>query len=112
SYDGLGRILGQTDALGQLTATQYLDLAARDVVTLANGLGTTKTYDAAGRLASLGDTAPDGTSLGVTRYFYDAGGRLAATQGPTGVCQWVLYDSVGRKAADIDGNGSMTEYKY
>lgn len=112
SYDGLGRILGRTDALGQLTATQYLDLAASDVLTLASGLASTKTYDAAGRLASLVDAAPDGTVLGVTHYFYDAGGRLVATQDPTGVCQWVLYDSAGRKAADIDGNGSMTEYKY
>ena len=34
------------------------------------------------------------------------------TQDPTGVRQWMVYDDVGRKVADVDATGRLTEYAY
>ncbi|NML48462.1 LysM peptidoglycan-binding domain-containing protein [Ramlibacter sp. G-1-2-2] len=112
NYDGLGRLRSQADALGQVSATDWQDAALKDVSTLANTLVTTRVHDAAGRLASVSDYGTGNVLLGTTRYFYDAAGRLRATKDPTGVCQWTLYDDAGRKVADIDGNGTFTEYQY
>lgn len=110
-YDGLGRPLATTDALGRSTVSQYSDGGSRTTVTLAGGLVTTSAYDAAGRLVSVTPSGA-GVALGTTTYAYDALGRLRMTQDPTGVRSWVLYDAAGRKAADIDGNGSVIEYRY
>jgi YD repeat-containing protein len=112
SYDGLGRIVGNTDALGQTTFTSYGDAVAKDVITLANGLVTSNTYDAAGRLASVAQANGAAVVLGETRYWYSTAGRLRMTQDPTGARTWIIPDADGRKAADIDANGTMTEYRY
>jgi YD repeat-containing protein len=110
-YDGLGRLFSTTDALGRLTVTDYQDTSRKTVVTLANQLVRTSTYSAAGELISVLESA-GGTSLAETRYFYDRNGRLRRTQDPTGVTTHILYDEAGRKVADIDGDGSLTEYRY
>ncbi|MBK6006911.1 LysM peptidoglycan-binding domain-containing protein [Ramlibacter ginsenosidimutans] len=112
TYDGLGRALATTNALGQVTVTQYDDVGRKTLVTQANGLLTTSSFDAAGRMFSVVQSNAAGAALGETRYFYDAENRLRMTQDPTGVRKWTLYDEAGRKTADIDGNGSMTEYAY
>ncbi|GAB3661473.1 LysM peptidoglycan-binding domain-containing protein [Ramlibacter alkalitolerans] len=112
TYDGLGRVLSTTDALGSVTLTQYADSAGKTVVTLANGLVKTSTYDKAGRLVSVAEGSAAGALLGETKYFYDADNRLRMTQDPTGARTWILYDAAGRKVADVDANGSMTEYAY
>src|SRR5262249_56078996 len=52
-YDGLGRLLVTTDALGRVTVNQYDNANRKTAVTLANGLTTTSTYDAAGNLVSV-----------------------------------------------------------
>ncbi|MBL0393036.1 LysM peptidoglycan-binding domain-containing protein [Ramlibacter monticola] len=112
TYDGLGRVLTSTNALGQVTVTQYDDAAGKTVVTLTNGLVTTSAYDAAGRLVAVTRSDAAAASLGETRYFYDAGNRLRMTEDATGVRSWAMYDAAGRKVADIDGNGRMTEYAF
>jgi YD repeat-containing protein len=112
THDGLGRVLSSTNALGQLTLTQYADAAGKTIVTLANGLLTTSAYDAAGRLVSMTDSNAAAAVLGEKKYFYDASNRLRMTQDATGVRSWTIYDAAGRKAADVDGNGTMTEYLY
>lgn len=112
TYDGLGRALSRSNALGQVELTQHDDAGRKTVVTLANGLASTSAYDAAGRLVSVAQSSAATGALGETRYFYDAGNRLRMTQDPTGVRSWVLYDEAGRKSADVDGNGTMTEYAY
>ena len=112
TYDGLGRVLTTTDAMGQVTLTQYTDSGNKTSVTLGNGLVTSSSYDAAGRLFSVQQSSTAGTVLGETRNFYDVGNRLRMTQDPTGVRAWMLYDAAGRKVADVDGNGTLTEYTY
>ena len=56
------------------------------------------------------------TAIGPDRstslYRYDNLGRLWMTVDPTGRRQYMMYDSVGRKVADIDADGSVTEYRY
>jgi YD repeat-containing protein len=112
TYDGLGRAVSSTNPLGQLAVTQYDDAGRRTVLTLATGLVTTSVYDAAGRLATVSQASASGAGLGQTRYFHDPDNRLRMTQDPTGVRSWLLYDEAGRRTADIDGNGTMTEYSY
>ena len=113
TYDGLGRVLTLSDPLGQVTVNMYGDQSPTVVTTQPNGLVLTSWRDKGGQVTSVdvGLTAGSST-LGRTSYFYDADGRLRMTQDPTGVRHWMLYDDAGRKIADIDGNGSMTEYTY
>lgn len=111
TYDGMGRVLTATDALGNITLTKYDDANNKTVVTLANGLATTYAYDAAGELLSVVQ-ANGATALGTTSYAYDKNGRLCMKQDPTGVKQYCLYDEAGRKVAEVDGTGSLIEYVY
>ncbi|SFC97263.1 RHS repeat protein, partial [Collimonas sp. OK412] len=111
TYDGLGRILTSKDAANQLTISSYDDANHKTTVTQANGLSTISAYDQAGRLVSV-QQSNAGQVLGTTQYVYDADDRLRMTQDPTGVRSFILYDDDGRKVADIDGNGSVTEYLY
>src|SRR5262249_20160221 len=99
-YDGLGRVLSSVDALGVTTLTQYSDATRKTVMTLANGLVATSTYDAAGNLASVVQSS-GGVTLGETDYFYDADGRLRRVVDPTGVQTHLLYDAAGRRIATI-----------
>ena len=112
TYDGLGRLLTTTDALGQATVRQYSDSAGTTVVTLASGLVSTSTFDRAGRLVSELRSSASSSNLGATRYYYDSLDRLCMTKDATGVSSFVLYDADGRKVGDIDGSGTMTEYSY
>jgi len=112
AYDGLGRLTGSIDAANQSTLSTYDDLNNKTTVTQANGLKTVSTYDQAGRLVSVLQATASNPNLGETKYFYDADGRLRMTQDPTGARAWMFYDEVGRKVADIDGTGSLTEYVY
>src|SRR5581483_405183 len=100
TYDGMGRVLSTTNALGVSTVTQHDDANRKTIVTLSNGLINTSTYDAAGRLVSVLQSKSTG-SLGETKYFYDADGRLRRSEDQTGVRTYVLYDEAGRKVGDV-----------
>lgn len=112
TYDGLGRVRAAVDAQGRLTVTEYHDADSKTVVTHANGLVTTQTYDKLGRLLSVLQTGAAAANLGETRYFHDAADRLRMTIDPAGSRHWMIYDAAGRKVADVDGNGTLTEYGY
>ncbi|HEY5723948.1 MAG TPA: LysM peptidoglycan-binding domain-containing protein [Allosphingosinicella sp.] len=110
-YDGLGRMIGSTDSSNQSTSFAFNDSAGTSVVTLANGLTQTSTYNRAGELISYVETATPGGSA-LTSFVYDSLGRLRWTVDATGQRTYVLYDRLGRKTADIEADGSMTEYGY
>jgi YD repeat-containing protein len=78
AYDGLGRLVATTDALGQVTTTTYDDAGRRTTQTLANGLLKIAAYDRAGRLISTLESSA-GAMANVTEYFHDAAGRLVMT---------------------------------
>ncbi|AYM96375.1 LysM peptidoglycan-binding domain-containing protein [Acidovorax sp. 1608163] len=112
TYDGMGRLLSTTNALGQTTVNTYDDAGNRTTIVAANGLRTIQTYNKAGQLISVQQATATVADLGKTQYFYDADGQLRMTQGPTGERNWTLLDEAGRKVADIDPTGTLTEYVY
>jgi len=115
-YDGLGRVTSQTvwTAAGtaSTTTTQYNDAGNSTSVTLANGLVTTSTFNGENELISVTNTGPGSQALGTTTYSYDVGGRLRMVTDPIGNRSYKLYDAAGRKVADIDSDGDLTEYVY
>lgn len=111
-YDGLGRITTSTDFNNVVTSIAYTDAtASTTTVTLASGLVQTSTYDRAGELISYAESG-SGMTTATTTYGYDILGRLRSTATPTGETSYILRDALGRKTADIDADGSMTEYRY
>src|SRR5262249_40605699 len=117
-YDGLGRVIAKITppldggAVRNLVVTQYDDAGGKTTVILGNGLNTISAYDKAGRLVSVTQSGIGQGILGTTTYAYDDNGNLLMTQDPTGVRHWSLYDEAGRKTADIDATGALTEYVY
>ncbi|PZE12972.1 hypothetical protein DMX10_13465, partial [Pseudomonas sp. 57B-090624] len=109
-YDGLGRAVSQVDASG--TRTMVYDGANRRVaVTNGAGLTVTQSYDTAGRLLGLTQTAA-GEATRTTLYAYDAAGRQVMVQDPTGGRSYTFYDEAGRVSARVDGTGAVVEYVY
>lgn len=123
-YDGLGRLLStirrdssaaaNDDAVTVTTTTAYLDSAHKIVTTLDSGMVRTELRNAAGQLVSLSDAGSVAGSM-VTRTaqnFYDATGRLRATQDDTGARTYFFYDAAGRLSATVDATGSVTRTHY
>jgi len=110
AYDGMGRVVGQMDASGTRT-TVYNGSQRSIAVTSASGLTLTQTYDTQGRLVSIEETAV-GVASRITRYYYDAAGRLTMTQDATGVRTYTFYDALGRIGVQVDGAGNATGYTY
>ncbi len=113
AYDGLNRLTSTTDYNNVVTTIDFLDSSSITRVTLANGLQKTSTYNLAGELITYAESGT-GVNTSTTAYAYDNLGRLRRVTDPStpGVKSFILYDRVGRKVADIDGDGSLTEYKY
>jgi len=126
TYDGLGRVQTKTQWVSTVSGTTttrsstviYTDSTDTIQTTAANGLVTTQVYDKAGHLISVSYSGPGSQALGTTTYQYDADGRLAITNSPTGEKQYVIYDAAGRRvgevdqSADVDGSASLTQYVY
>lgn len=110
-YDGLGRLLSATNALGHISSSVYDDANRSVTTTQANGLLQTSVYDRNGQVLSLSEYDPASltTPLSSSRSVYDADGQVRATQDANGVITHVLYDEVGRAVAGIDGNGALSE---
>ncbi|WP_168356217.1 LysM peptidoglycan-binding domain-containing protein [Lysobacter enzymogenes] len=111
-YDGLGRTIRTTGFNDAVTITQYDDAQRRTVVSFANGLVRTSSYNHAGELIALAESGSGGTVLSQVRYHYDADGRLRMTEDALGAKTHVLYDEAGRRVAEIDAAGALTEYVY
>lgn len=112
TYDGLGRLLSSQNALGQLDLTSYDDAGSKTIVSYKNGLVRVFTYDTLGRLVTAQDQNSTGTELGTSKSYYDDNGNLLMRNNPTGEKTWSLYNSGGVKTADIDADGTLTEYRY
>lgn len=117
SYDGLGRVTKTVDTASVQTLYSYDDAGRKTSVQFDNGQTTVQTFDTRGNLVctdvmGVGNTQADPKWLGKTEYFYDTLGRLFRTRDATGVSNYSLYESSGRKSADIAANGQLTEYFY
>jgi YD repeat-containing protein len=110
-YDGLGRLTASVDVHGGRTSIVFDDPATQTIVTLANGLVQTSTYDKTGALVAYteaGELMPTGT----TTYLYDPVGRPRVVTDANGIKRYALYDKVGRTVADVSQAGELTEYRY
>ncbi|MBO9713324.1 LysM peptidoglycan-binding domain-containing protein [Sphingomonas sp.] len=114
-YDGLGRLTASTDTNGATTSFVFVDSTAdnstKTIVTLANGYVQTSTFNKAGDLVSLVASGSYVTG-GTTSFQYDALGRARVATDAVGNKSYTLYDKAGRRTADIDSYGYVTEYRY
>jgi len=112
-YDGLGRLTSSTDLATGTTQIDFDDRYNKSIVTLANGLIRTSTYNDAGELISFVETRADTASPAVTTtYKYDSLGRQRIAIDPLLRKTYWLYDAIGRKVADIADDGTLVEYVY
>jgi len=107
--DGLGRVFVERhDMIGEIDTT-YLDSTDKITTLQMNNMLVTDTYDKAGRVSTSVDTM-SGVTQASSTFAYDAVGHLLRTTSAIGTSTWSLYDADGRKVADIDATGAMTEY--
>ena len=109
-YDGLGRVVSQTDSAGTRT-TVYNGINRTVAVTNSAGMTVAQAYDSKGRLISLTQTAT-GQVVRTTSYVYDNAGRQVMVQDATGARSYTFYDEAGRVSALVDGVGAVVEYSY
>jgi len=126
SYDGLGRLLAQTDAAEYGITTTYPDTgeviysdpdgnqatrvyAERRLTSQTDYLGNTVSlgYDSAGNLSSITD--PRGYT---TNYNHDDWGNLASIESPTGERVQIAYDAEARPMWIIGPDSHMVVYEY
>ncbi|ALN60394.1 Rhs family protein [Lysobacter enzymogenes] len=112
TYDGLGRLLTATAFDDSVTVTQYDDAQRRTIVSFANGLVRTSSYNRAGELIAVTESGNGGTVLSQVNFRYDSDGRLRMSEDALGARTHVLYDEAGRRVAEIDAAGALTEYVY
>jgi RHS repeat-associated protein len=106
-YDYAGRVVQQTDPLGNRTAAGF-DPAGRQITGADASGGTTRlAYDPLSRLISV--TAPDG---GVTGYTYDAAGNPARRTDDNHHTTGFTYDKADRLTSVTDALDNTVSYAY
>lgn len=113
-YDGLNRVVLETNALSQKRSTIYLEFLGHIVATVdANGQVLASTYNTLGQLSTVERFASlEAPSSGATTYAYDKLNRLRMVTTPTGEKTFYLYDEASRKVGEIDPTGALTQYVY
>lgn len=105
AYDGLGRLVSSTDALGHATSYVYLDQNHTIEIIDASGLITTRVYNSAGLLISTTQSTGAPPHAGDT--FYDAAGRPVVTVDADGLATYTFYDAEGRTIGTVDTSGKL-----
>ena len=139
-YDGMGRLLTQlsraaaiaampdarTDAAGYatwlaandgatlLTVYAYTDSGSQIRITSDAGATRTTSFNRAGAIATVSDsgTVSGSTVTRTTQNWYDASGRLRASQDASGGRSYYFYDGAGRLSAVVDPTGSVVRTVY
>jgi YD repeat-containing protein len=135
-YDSSGRVIRETDPLGNILQTDYdaegnrtnislFDagggLVSREItsfdaanrpVTVIKGFGAVTVtnwsdYDARGLKVATRDGRGNTTLLS-----YDTHRRLISTTDSLGTVHWVNYDRLGNKVREREGSGAITEYAW
>ncbi|MCU7936939.1 MAG: type IV secretion protein Rhs [Candidatus Thiodiazotropha sp. (ex Dulcina madagascariensis)] len=108
-YNAQGRRTSITNALGHITQITAHDAAGRPLTMVSpNGLTTTLSYDARGRLTQ--QTRSDGTTSRTTQYAYDAVGNLTQVTQPDGSFLSYEYDLAHRLIGMEDNQGNRIDY--
>ena len=106
AYDSRNNLVATTDSAGQVTTRTYDASNNLIALTDAQGATTAWTYDA--NSLPLSQTLPRG---GVYHYAYTAG-RLSEVTDPAGVITRYGYDANGRMLYQEDGLGHRTTFTY
>nr|WP_275984165.1 RHS repeat-associated core domain-containing protein [Paenibacillus hamazuiensis] len=106
-YDGLGKVLESTDALGGITRFAYDVLGNLVTKTDARNITTTYAYNPDGTLALT--INPDG---GKISYSYDKLGRKTSETNPLGSTTTYSYNAFGKEKTVTDAYGFTVESKY
>jgi len=109
---GCGQLQRVTNALGHVTTYDSYDANGRLLqMTDPNGVRTVYTYDPRGRVWSITQSAPGGSSR-VTTYGYDAAGNVTSTTLPTGLSLTYTYDAAQYLRRVTDSLGNYIDYGY
>lgn len=111
AYDGLGRQIAFTDALGGMSTVDYQ--GNRITRQTQAGLTTISTYDSRGVLIDevKQDRFDNQRQLQATQFHYDQYGRLKAQEDANGLTHY-LYDRKGRLALTVNALGEATRNSY
>jgi YD repeat-containing protein len=90
AYDGMGRTIRFTDAKGVGTWTTFMDAQSRTVVTLANGLTQTSSYNRAGELVA----------------FAEAGGGVVSENLAPSLLNWSNHQLSSAPSGSVDGSAA------
>jgi RHS repeat-associated protein/CSLREA domain-containing protein len=107
TYDALGRLQTESDALNHTTTYGYDSLGNRVSLLDANGKTTSYTYNDLNRLTHIGYPAPD---AGVD-FAYDALGRRTSMTDGLGTTSWV-YDALDRPTSITNPFSAQVGYAY
>ncbi|MDO9005289.1 MAG: hypothetical protein Q7V20_17725 [Aquabacterium sp.] len=117
TYDGLNRVVRETDALGQQKLTVYNEFMGLGYVAATievNGQATVNSYDAHGRLFAVQRISDVASTIdyGTIGYSYDKLNRLRMVTSATGEKTFYIYDEASRKVGQIDQSGALTQFIY
>jgi YD repeat-containing protein len=126
TYDTLGRVVSQADALGKVSTLVYDDVAEK--VTMTDATGAVSTYDHGGAILDA-STSPAGSvaqtfdnDLNLTGYTdeagktwnatYDATGNMLTRTDPLGRAETWTYDAMNNVLTSTDVTGVTTTSTY
>jgi len=107
TYDDLGRLITESDALSHTTTYAYDAAGNRASIVDANGFTTAFGYDDLNRLTFIDSPDPDAD---VTHVYDAAGNRIDMSDG-VGATHWT-YDDLNRSTSVSDPYGSTVGYGY
>ncbi|MGA9033174.1 MAG: RHS repeat-associated core domain-containing protein [Sulfuricaulis sp.] len=107
-----GQLKKVINALGHITAYDLYDANGRlKQMTDPNGLKTSYTYDARGRVKTISQTLTSGP-VALTQYSYTPWGDVSQVIDPDGVALNYGYDAAHYLRTITDGAGNQIRYKY
>ena len=106
-YDSQGRVIKQTDALGQSVSISHQDSQRRQSVKDRLGHTTVYDYDERGNVTQITDALG-----GITRYQYDANDNETAVTDPLGRTTRREYDAYGNITRETDPLGRQSSTVY
>jgi RHS repeat-associated protein len=128
-YDASNNLINITDALGNTTLYGYdsnhfltgiaLPIGTSTIITYSNGAVTqvsgeltmkSFSYDTANRITTMTDAAPEGGQI--TRFFYDAEGRISTIEDPLSHRVSLTWDANNNIISFTDALNRTTTYTY
>jgi len=111
AYDGLGRVITQTNPDGTSTSSSYTNPWETDI-TDARSLTTKDYYDAFARLIEVQEPNSDNSVYATTNYTYDVLGNLKTTVDANSNTTTMTYDWLSRKTGMSDPDMGAWSYVY